>query len=59
MWLGRCQSGLGRFEDARESYRRAIALSEAGAEETGAPELLAELDALMPAGEGPPRQEGG
>lgn len=44
VWLGRCQSALGRFEQARGSYRKAIALSEAGAEETEAPELLAELE---------------
>jgi tetratricopeptide (TPR) repeat protein len=53
VWLGRCQSGLGRFGDARDSYRRAIALSEAGAEETDAPELLAELDAFDDCGGGP------
>ncbi len=37
VWLARCQSGLGRFDEARASYRKAIALSEAGADETDAP----------------------
>ena len=46
VWLGRCQSGLGKFEEARASYREAIALSEAGAEDTVAPELLAGLEAF-------------
>ena len=46
VWLGRCQSGLGRFEQARDSYAKATALSEAGADKTDAPELLAELDSL-------------
>ena len=32
------------FEQARDSYRKAIALSEAGADETEAPTLLAELN---------------
>ena len=44
VWLARCQSGLGRFDEARDSYRKAIALSEAGADETDAPKLLAELE---------------
>lgn len=39
-----CQSGLGLFDEARESYCKAIALSESGVQETDAPELLAELE---------------
>ncbi len=40
---GKAAEGIGDVQDARTSYRRAIALEQEGGEETDAPELLASL----------------
>lgn len=43
VWYGKAASAIGETGEARRAYETAIALSEAGGEETDAPELLAEL----------------
>jgi tetratricopeptide (TPR) repeat protein len=43
-WVGRCAAALGRVGEARRGYRRAIELTDAGAERTDAAELLAALE---------------
>jgi tetratricopeptide (TPR) repeat protein len=43
VWLGKCLAALWRVEEARSAFRRAMKLTEAGEEETEAPELLATL----------------
>jgi tetratricopeptide (TPR) repeat protein len=44
VWRGKAEQALGDLDGARRSYERAVSLTEAGGEETDAPELLAELD---------------
>ncbi len=46
VWLARCQSGLGRFAEARNSFCTAIELSADGAEETDAADQLAAIERL-------------
>lgn len=43
-YYGRAAAELGETSEARRAYRRAIELTEAGGEETDAPELLAALE---------------
>lgn len=43
-WFGRAAEAIGELGEARAAYERAIELTEAGAEETDAPELLAALE---------------
>lgn len=43
-WLGKAAAAIGEIDEARAAYERAIALTEAGSEETDAAELLAELE---------------
>ena len=42
-WLGKAATAIGELEEARAAYRSAIALEEAGGDETDAPELLAAI----------------
>lgn len=44
VWFGKAAAAIGEIGEARGAYERAIELTEAGADETDAPELLAELD---------------
>lgn len=44
-WFGRAAEAVGQRGEAIDAYRRAIALTEQGGEETDAPELLAALQA--------------
>jgi tetratricopeptide (TPR) repeat protein len=44
VWLGKCQSGLGRFEEARDSFRKAIELTARGGDETTAADLLTAIE---------------
>jgi tetratricopeptide (TPR) repeat protein len=43
VWLGKGEQALGNDDEARAAYERAIELTEAGAQETDAPELLGAL----------------
>ena len=43
VWLGKCAAALGRVDEACSAYQRAVELTESGANETDAPELLAAL----------------
>lgn len=43
-WFGKAAAAIGEVEEARSAYLRAIELTEAGGDETDAPELLAELE---------------
>jgi tetratricopeptide (TPR) repeat protein len=45
VWLGKAAAAIGELEEARAAYERAIELTAAGAMETDAPSLLAELGA--------------
>lgn len=42
-WLGRAAEAIGELDEAESAYRRALAQTDAGEEETDAPELLAAL----------------
>jgi tetratricopeptide (TPR) repeat protein len=44
VWLGKCLAALGRVREAVVVFERAINLTDAGEDETDAPELLAALD---------------
>lgn len=44
-WLGKAAEAIGEIEEARDAFERAIELTEDGAEETDAPELLEALGA--------------
>jgi Flp pilus assembly protein TadD len=44
VWLGKAAEAIGELAEARDAYELAIALSEAGADETEAAELLAALE---------------
>lgn len=43
-WYGKAAAAIREIEEARRAYERAIELTEAGEDETDAPELLAELE---------------
>lgn len=45
VWLGKAAEALGELAEAQRAYERAIELTEAGEDETDAPELLAALRA--------------
>ena len=45
VWFGKGAEAIGELGEARAAYERAIELTDAGAEETDAPELLAALEA--------------
>ncbi len=47
-WLGRACMELGDHDEARDAFKRAIALEEAGGDETDADELLAKLESSHP-----------
>ncbi len=52
-WYGKAAEAIGEFGEAAAAYRRAIELTEEGAEETEATELLAELERRRGSGDGP------
>ena len=43
-WFGKCAEALGEIEEARAAYQRAVDLTDLGADETEAPDLLAALE---------------
>jgi tetratricopeptide (TPR) repeat protein len=47
-WLGKAAAAIGEIAEARAAYERAVELTEAGGEETDAPELLEELGRRAP-----------
>lgn len=44
VWFGKAAAAIGEAGEARRAYERAIELTDAGAEETDAPELLSRLE---------------